>query len=198
MVLRMQPLPRRSETKAGRLLCILLLRDRPLSADSTTWKTQWMLRVDSLHTLHRPECGRTTLTILERTFAALLLIAASNATAAWLPISAGSDGTQTTYIAGEAETRSGHIVSASSLQDFSRPQRIDESPEPMHYKSVERQFDYDCANKRFRLTSFTFYAGNMGKGRVVLGDSHTGASEWQAVRKGGLDEALFSHACKQD
>ncbi|MGC2167438.1 MAG: surface-adhesin E family protein [Gallionella sp.] len=131
----------------------------------------------------------------ERIFALLLLAAGSSAMAEWLPVSAGNDGTQTTYTGGKAITVSGHIVNMSSLQDFRTPQRIEESPEPMLYKSVEKQFAFDCANKQFRMTSFAYYAGNMGIGRVVLGDSHTGSSGWQPVNDDPMDKILFARAC---
>ena len=47
------------------------------------------------------------------------------------------------------------------------------------YRSVKRQFEFDCKHKRLRLLSTSAYSGQMGKGEMV--NAVTGAGGWVAV-----------------
>jgi hypothetical protein len=106
-----------------------------------------------------------------------LLAMWNNALADWVAISIGDARAPTIYIGDKTVLPESHIAGMSILEDYSNPQHVEESPEPMMYMSVARRFEYDCRSRQQRLISFTFYAGRMGTGRVVLGDSHA-ESDW--------------------
>lgn len=124
-----------------------------------------------------------------------MVTVSGHAMAEWIPLSPGASAAQTTYVSHVYALQGSHIVSMGSLLDFSTPQRINESPEPMYYRSVEKHFDYDCQNRKIRLKSFTFYVDNMGEGHVVLGDSDTSESDWQGLDDDPLDATLLDYAC---
>lgn len=134
--------------------------------------------------------------ITKRILAMLLVAVSGRAMAEWIPLNPDASAAQTTYVNRVYALLGSNIVSMGNLRDFRTPQRINESPEPMYYRSVEKHFDYDCLNRKMRLKSFTFYVGNMGEGSVVLGDSDTSESDWQDLDDDSLEASLFDHACE--
>lgn len=125
----------------------------------------------------------------------LLAVASNSAVAEWDKVSAGNDGLQTSYVDRGSIKKESHIVTMWSLVDFKNAQKVEESASPKSYKSVAKQFDYDCRQNQYRMTAFNYYLDNLGEGAIVIGDSHLSRSDWEKVAPHSIEEGLWKIAC---
>jgi hypothetical protein len=61
------------------------------------------------------------------------------------------------------------------------------------YKSVKRQFEFDCKDKRMRVLSSSAYEGSMGSGRAVTAAVEAG--QWTPVIPSSVGHILWTIAC---
>lgn len=115
--------------------------------------------------------------------------------AAWERSSANIADMQTGYVDRDSIARAGHIASMWSLIDYRNAQNVEESANPMSYRSVARQFDYDCKQKQYRMTAFNYYSGSLATGDIVIGDAHLRRSDWEKVTPHSVEEGLLKIAC---
>jgi hypothetical protein len=99
----------------------------------------------------------------------LWLAVSTNAPAAWTKASESEAGTG--YVDRATITRSGDNVTMWELTDC---KVVPDRGNP--YKSVKRQFEFDCKDKRIRVLSSSACAGNMASGRTVTTAAEAGHS----------------------
>jgi hypothetical protein len=130
-------------------------------------------------------------------FILMLLLAAvsSSAMAAWDEISSSDDGLETHYVDRNSIQKKNLLVKMWSLADFKSTQRVEESISPMLYKSIAKQFEYDCKKNEYRMTAFNYYSDNFSKGDIVIGDSHVDKADWLQIAPHSLEEDLLKIAC---
>lgn len=63
------------------------------------------------------------------------------------------------------------------------------------YRSMKTKKQYDCRNNRSRLLFSKYYAGRMGKGRLVY--QGAGTKQWAKVVPGSDSEAEWKVACRR-
>ena len=124
---------------------------------------------------------------MTNTLALMLWLAVStNATAAWTKASESAAGTG--YVDRDTIVRSGDNVKMWELTDY---RIVPDRNNP--YKSVKRQFEFDCKEKRMRVLSSSAYEGNMGSGRAVTTASD--AEQWTRVIPSSVGHILWTIAC---
>lgn len=78
------------------------------------------------------------------------------------------------------------------LLDYDEAQKIDGK----QYKSVEKEYVFDCKNKQQRILSTTIFRNNMGKGDPTLINGIF--DNWQTISPGSIEEKLWESASGQD
>jgi uncharacterized protein len=78
------------------------------------------------------------------------------------------------------------------LLDYDEAQKIDGK----QYKSVEKEYVFDCKNKQQRILSTTIFRNNMGKGDPTLINGIF--DNWQTIFPGSIEEKLWESASGQD
>ena len=116
----------------------------------------------------------------------LLLSISTGANAAWTKASESTAGTG--YVDPATIFRSADKVTMWELTDY---RVVPDQNNP--YKSVKRQFQFDCKDKRLRLLSTSAYSGHMGKGQVVTAATDVGA--WTPVILSSVGHIMWTIAC---
>src|SRR5262245_2695229 len=94
---------------------------------------------------------------------ALLLLHCVSAWAEWTRI---ADDEEATGYADSASIRmQGNTAKMWSLLDYKAVQQHEVGPP---YLSATTQFEYDCAEKRFRMVEVVVYSASMGRGKAVF------------------------------
>jgi len=106
--------------------------------------------------------------------------------AAWTQASESEAGTG--YVDRDTVVRSGDNVKVWELTDY---RVVPDKNNP--YRSVKRQFEFDCKDKRLRVLSVTAYSGQMGKGETV--NAATDVSVWVSVKPSSVGDILWTIAC---
>ena len=118
----------------------------------------------------------------------LLLASSGPAYAEWVQIDKTYEG-MTTYIDPATMRRKGDLVKMWYMMDFFTERTIWGRTS----LSAKAQGQYDCSEERLRKLAATYFAGNMGGGKV----NHSDADEakWAPVAPGSVGEALWKAAC---
>jgi hypothetical protein len=117
---------------------------------------------------------------------ALLLTSSTDAAAGWTKASESQAGTG--YIDAASIVRSGDNATMWELTDYKVV------PDPDNpYKSVKRQFEFDCKDKRIRLLSSNSVCRQYGSGSTVTTASQTG--QWVSVIPASVGQILWTTAC---
>jgi len=117
----------------------------------------------------------------------LLAIVNGNATAAWAKISVSDAGTG--YIDPASIRRAGDKVTVSELTDY---KIVPDKNLP--YRSVKRQYEFECKEMQMRALSMSAFSGPMGRGDVV-NTASTPSSDWTPVISGSVGEIMWKVAC---
>ena len=121
----------------------------------------------------------------------LMLLLCVPAWAEWTRI---ADDEAATGYADSAKIRmQGNTVKMWSLLDYKAVQQREGGPP---YLSLTTQFEYECAEKRFRMLAVVVYSANMGRGKVVIFQAMP-EEPWKPVQAGTRSEQLWEIACKQ-
>lgn len=121
----------------------------------------------------------------------LLLLSSGPAYAGWM-LATGSDQTGITlYLDPDTLHRKGDLVKVWQLLDYKIIQNVGGDS----YLSTKLQRQFDCAEARTRILTFTNFSGNMGRGNVV----HTGLDEtkWEPIAPDSVNQVLWEVACKK-
>ena len=87
-------------------------------------------------------------------------------------------------------SKSGRIASLDCLRDY-----VKESvKKSQNYLSKKHTLKFDCARKKFRETSVTYFEKNMMSGALLKKRNVT--MGWKSVDPNSLTELLFKKACK--
>lgn len=121
----------------------------------------------------------------------LLLLAnvSSSAMAEWTVIS--EDSTISHYADIATFSKTGNKAKMWILEDFKTSQKVD----VFEFLSVTVLSEYDCEEKTFRRLDTSAFAGNMGKGELVVNNSKTGVP--MPIELGTTAENMWNIACKK-
>ena len=87
-------------------------------------------------------------------------------------------------------SKSGRIASLDCLRDY-----VKESvKKTQNYLSKKHSLKFDCARKKFREISVTYFEENMMAGALLKKQNVT--TDWKSVDPDSLTELLFKKACK--
>jgi len=87
-------------------------------------------------------------------------------------------------------SKSGRIASMDCLRDY-----VKESvKKTQNYLSKKHSLKFDCARKKFREISVTYFEENMMAGALLKKQNVT--TDWKSVDPDSLTELLFKKACK--
>ena len=86
-------------------------------------------------------------------------------------------------------SKAGNKVKMLALVDFKTVIRSGGEP----HMSTKTQHEYDCKENQWRMLNFSYYSGNMGKGKVVYSETQPG--EWQPVMPGSGTQTRWKIAC---
>ncbi len=115
----------------------------------------------------------------------LLLSISTGANAAWTKASESTAGTG--YVDPATIVRSADKVTMWELTDY---RVVPDQTNP--YRSVKRQFEFDCKDKRLRLLSTSAYSGQMGTGEIVNAVADAGG--WVAVIPASVGHIMWTIA----
>ena len=128
---------------------------------------------------------------MQRFTFALLLLLCVPAWAEWVRVA--DDEAATGYVEPATIHMQGNTVKMWSLLDYKAVQQREGGPP---YLSMTTQFEYDCAEKRFRILAIVMYSANMGRGKV-LSFQAIPEERWKPVQAGTRSEQLREIACKE-
>ena len=118
----------------------------------------------------------------------LLTVMSGNAAAAW--VEACSNETATIYIDPGSIRKSGDVAQMSNLLDLKSGVVLGEL---VAFTSYKEHQEFDCKKRQARILYVSWYAENMGSGRMVGSDS--APTNWRPVRPGSMCEVLLDLAC---
>ena len=117
----------------------------------------------------------------------LLAVVCGGARADWVKVEGNA------FVASYADPatilKAGDKVKMWALTDFKTAIKNGGNP----YLSKKTQHEYDCKESRWRLLEFSYYAENMGKGKLVY--SENGPGDWEALMPGSGTRVRWKIAC---
>src|SRR5262245_532358 len=117
----------------------------------------------------------------------LMLLGSGPAYAEWVSVAQTFDAT--IYVEHETIRSTEGLVEVWVIFDYKRKQRLDDE---LHYLSIKRLQQYECASEWSRLLATTFFLGNMGKGHVVA--DFVKEDKWRVVPPAGVGRTLMELA----
>ena len=126
--------------------------------------------------------------------ALVVLFARPPAYAEWAMIMSNEKATY--YLDPGTIRRKGDIVKVWELWDFKTIQTI----MGISHLSSKMQWEYDCVEERSRTLVYVNFAGNMGKGERVHGDSDDDKGvidRWRPIVPETLGQTLWNAACNK-
>ena len=119
----------------------------------------------------------------------LLVIVSSSVMAEWISVVTPVDDKLTTYADPSTISKSGNRVKMWSMVDFKEAEELKGG---VYIKSVKRQIEYDCKDKKKRLLSGELFSGNMGSGEII---STSEKGVWIPASLGTGNIKLWNIAC---
>ena len=129
----------------------------------------------------------TTLFVISAT-----LLAGGNAMAAWQDI--GNNDQSTVYVDTATLQTQGNLAQIMSMLDFKKPGQDPQTKENVN--SIIGLNEYDCSTGKYRPIEFKVFAGNRGKGKLVV-DQKTPDSVFDAIPNGSWAAGVFNVACRR-
>lgn len=120
------------------------------------------------------------------------LLATGNAMAAWQDI--GNNDQSTVYVDTATLQTQGNLAQIMSMLDFKKPGQDPQTKENVN--SIIGLNEYDCSTGKYRPIEFKVFAGNRGKGKVVV-DQKTPDSVFDAIPNGSWAAGVFNVACRK-
>jgi hypothetical protein len=119
----------------------------------------------------------------------LLAVVCGSATAAWVKVSVSDAGTG--YVDPATIRRTGDKITMTELTDY---KIVPDATLP--YKSVKRQYEFDCKEMTMRALTMSAFSGPMGKGDAD-NTASTPSSDWMSVIAGSVGEIMWRVACRK-
>lgn len=132
------------------------------------------------------------LTILVELCVLIPLLTLSNeaAYAGWVLTSGDDEAGLTVYVDPDSIRRKGDLVKMWQLYDYKTIQTVAGDS----LLSIKRYNEFDCTEeRRTRMRAYTWFAGNMGTGKVVY--STTDEQQWEPVVPRSINHTLWKVAC---
>ena len=120
----------------------------------------------------------------------MLLVTATAASAEWTRTVSGGNDELIEYVDRATIRRNGNLVKMWDLMDY---KTIQKGATGMFYLSSKVQSEYDCKEEKIRTLAFTWFAGQMGNGKVVY--SGYDSSRWVPIPPGSVGETLWKVGC---
>ena len=120
---------------------------------------------------------------------AVLLMSVGPAYAEWQVVDKDDHHEYAVYIDPDTIRRNGEVVKWWELWDHETVQTVAGESR----LSMKFQREHDCAETLQRPLSQTWFAGNMGSGKVGFSNSNEG--KWQPVQPGSIAQMLWKLAC---
>ena len=119
------------------------------------------------------------------------LLVSGNAMAAWQDI--GKNDQSTVYVDTATLQTQGNLAQIMSMLDFKKPGQDPQTKENVN--SIIGLNEFDCSTGKYRPLEFKVFAGNRGKGKVVV-DQKTPDSIFEAIPNGSWAAGVFNVACR--
>ena len=117
----------------------------------------------------------------------LLVVTAGAASAEWTLEDFSVELIQ--YVDRASIRRNGNLVKMWGLSDFKRVQTVS----GYSYLSEKTELEIDCKEVRLRMVAFTWFAEQMGNGKVVYANSDP--RKWSPIQPGSVRETQWKIAC---
>jgi hypothetical protein len=126
----------------------------------------------------------------------LLLLSTVPAYAEWVAIEKDYlvPGRETVYVDPDSISREGNLVTIWQLIDFKWMQGNPRSP--TRFLSTKTQKQFDCADPRVRLLTFTEFSRRMGTG--IRNDGYVDKDNWLPVEPESINHALREVVCSKE
>ena len=119
------------------------------------------------------------------------LLISGNASAAWQEI--GKNEQSVVFVDTATLQTQGDIAQIMSMLDFLKPGQDPATKENVN--SIIGLNEYDCSTGKYRPIEFKVFAGNRGKGKVIV-DQKTPDSIFDAIPNGSWAAGVFNVACR--
>ena len=119
----------------------------------------------------------------------LLTLSSGAAYAGWVLTSGDDEAGLTVYVDPDSIRRKGNLVKMWQLYDYKTVQTVAGDS----LLSIKRYNEFDCTEARTRMRAYTWFAGNMGTGKVVY--STTDEQQWEPVAPRSINHTLLKVAC---
>lgn len=130
----------------------------------------------------------TPLTLANRTLLGLLIVfAAAPVMAEWSQVARSVEAT--IFYDRDSLRKSGSMVKMWTLTNFASTEII----EGKSHRSAKSQYEYDCAEERYRLLATIFYELVGGAGKVTASEASLGP--WYPVAPQSMAQRLWKVAC---
>jgi len=120
----------------------------------------------------------------------MLLVTAGTAMGEWTV--AGDNDQFVQYVDRATIRRNGNFVKMWDMSDFKTVQKS--AAGGASYLSSKMQEEYDCKEEKMRILAFTWFAGQMGSGKVVVSVGNV-RGKWEPIEPGSIGETLWKIAC---
>jgi hypothetical protein len=121
----------------------------------------------------------------------LLTMSSGAAYAGWVLTSGDDEAGLTVFVDPDSIRRKGNLVKMWQLYDYKTVQTVAGDS----LLSIKRYNEFDCTGVRTRMRAYTWFAGNMGTGKVVY--STTDEQQWEPVIPRSINHTLLKVACSQ-
>jgi len=111
--------------------------------------------------------------------------------AAWQEI--GNNEQSTVYVDSATIQTQGNTAQIMSMLDFKKPGQDPQTKQNVN--SIVGLNEFDCSTGKYRPIEFKVFAGNRGKGKVVV-DQKTPDSVYEAIPNGSWAAGVFNVACR--
>jgi hypothetical protein len=119
------------------------------------------------------------------------LLISGNALAAWQEI--GKNEQSVVFVDTATLQTQGNLAQIISMLDFLKPGQDPATKENVN--SIIGLNEYDCSTGKYRPIEFKVFAGNRGKGKVIV-DQKTPDSIFDVIPNGSWAAGVFNVACR--
>jgi hypothetical protein len=119
------------------------------------------------------------------------LLVSGNALAAWQEI--GKNEQSVVFVDTATLQTQGNLAQIISMLDFLKPGQDPATKENVN--SIIGLNEYDCSTGKYRPIEFKVFAGNRGKGKVIV-DQKTPDSIFDVIPNGSWAAGVFNVACR--
>ena len=120
-----------------------------------------------------------------------LVLSSGPVYAEWVLVSGDDAAGLAVFVDPATIRRNGNLAKMWQLYDYKTVQTVAGDS----LLSIKRFNEYDCTEERTRMLGYTWFAGNMGLGKVVY--STTEQLQWEPVAPRSINHTLWKVACNK-